>query len=83
MNKRTLAREWLWALACVLFVFAFYALVLLLGEWLGTGTPPNGWSVFAHEFLVGNFWVCVAALYVIVQLTRTTAWAFRTMRRSG
>ena len=87
-----MAREWLWALGCVLVMVAVD--VLVISNSVGGSTsgplniPASAWAQFGDTFNFygimpghgGGFWYWVLGLYGAVQLVRVTTWAVRQFR---
>jgi hypothetical protein len=79
MNRRFIAWEWLWLLACLLIGVVVSLAIGLVAEsemnWLGR----LGWAgVILSASSLG--WRIGAVLYVASAVVRLTAWAFRTVR---
>jgi hypothetical protein len=67
MERRTLAREWLWLFGCFAGVGAFYLYVWLADPW-----GRNDAGRMASSYLP-----VATVLYGIIQAIRATAWAIR------
>ena len=84
--KKRAAREWLWALGCLLAVAVLYVTVFSNtrgGSTSGlSNVSANDWAVVWDTFLGGHFWIATGVVYGFVQITRLTMWAVRMARHS-
>jgi uncharacterized membrane protein YhdT len=65
INKRALAREWLWFAGTLAGVFA-------VSVWaIGSESAPN---------ILDGFWILLACIYVAITFVRLTVWAVKTTR---
>ena len=78
MNKKIVAREWLYFIACLLLgIFLF----LLSAKNLGHDRPIE--SLLGLESLPDFYgaWLLSLSPYIIVQTVRFTAWAVKTLKQ--
>jgi hypothetical protein len=82
MNLRTLAREWLFLLAGLLWVLVLFPMIfsLLLP------TKGLGWTFLTYIEELGNgsrtALIIAAGPYLLVQIVRLTVWSVRALRES-
>jgi hypothetical protein len=85
MNKKRVAKEWLYFLGCLLF--GLLVLPLLMFVLFGTFAHKSITEFFSEFFsaLTGGrdaliTWLFVLAPYLLFQLVRSVIWAYKTTR---
>jgi len=77
MNKKTIAREWLYLLGFIIAAFVVLPLPFML-----IFSPREGASGFYEALFEGNWiaWLIITAPYLLFQLARSVRWALSELR---